>query len=144
MARHPVKSVDALAKVRGLPRPVEDDEGKNIVAAVARGLAVPEEQRPVVQNVEETPPERFAIDSLWATVQAWCAGQSVDPALVSSRAEISKLHREVKGQGVASLNGRLAQGWRGELLGERLRGFLAGQAMLQLSWQGGGLRSGAS
>ena len=37
MARHPVKSVDALAKVRGLPRPVEDDEGKNIVAAVARG-----------------------------------------------------------------------------------------------------------
>jgi ribonuclease D len=141
MARHPVKSVEGLAKVRGLPRPVEEEEGKSIVTTIARGLAVPEADRPIVQNVEETPPERFAIDSLWATAQAWCAGQSVDPALVSSRAEISKLYREVKGQGVGSSNGRLSRGWRGELLGEKLNGFLSGNASLQFSWRDGGLRS---
>lgn len=141
MARHPVKSVEGLAKVRGLPRPVESDEGENIVAAVARGLAVPEAERPVVQNVEETPPERFAVDSLWAAVQAWCAGQSVDPALVSSRAEISKLYREMRGQGLESADGRLLRGWRGELLGARLKEFLRGTGSMRFRWEDGGLRS---
>jgi ribonuclease D len=140
MARHPVKSVDGLSKVRGLPRPVEQDEGANIVAAVARGFAVPEAARPIVQSTEETPPERFAIDSLWATVQAWCAGQAVDPALVCSRAEISKLYRDINAQGVASANGRVVQGWRGELLGERLKGFLRGAGSMRFRWENGMLR----
>jgi ribonuclease D len=141
IARHPVKTVEGLSKVRGLPRPVEQEEGANIVAAVSRGFGVPEAERPVVQNTEETPPERFAIDSLWATVQAWCAGQAVDPALVSSRAEISKLYREIAARGIESANGRVTQGWRKELLGGRLKAFLQGAGSMRFRWEGGALRS---
>ena len=141
MARQPVKSVEGLTKVRGLPRPVEEAEGENIIAAVARGLATPAAERPVVQSVEETPPERFAIDSLWAMVQAWCAGQAVDSALVSSRSEIAKLHREIKSNGLDSADGRVMKGWRGELLGARLKDFLRGTGTVQFRWQDGALRS---
>src|SRR5688572_18253293 len=137
MARHPVKSIEGLSKVRGLPRPVEQEEGSNIVAAVSRGFAVPEAERPVVQSTEETPPERFAIESLWATVQAWCAWQAVDPALVSSRAEISKLYREMTGQGIEFANGRVTKGWRGELLGGRLKEFLQGAGSMRFRWEDG-------
>jgi ribonuclease D len=141
MARQPVKSVEGLTKVRGLPRPVEEAEGANIVAAVGRGLATPEGQRPLVQSIEETPPERFAIDSLWAMVQAWCAGQAVDPALVSSRSELAKLYREIRTNGLGSVDGRLMNGWRGELLGGRLVQFLAGAGTLRYQWVDGALRS---
>ena len=141
MARQPVKSVEGLTKVRGLPRPVEEAEGENIVAAVARGLATPAAERPVVQSVEETPPERFAIDSLWAMVQAWCAGQAVDSALVSSRSEIGRLYREVKSDGADAADGRVMKGWRGELLGARLTDFVRGAGTVRFQWQDGALRS---
>ena len=41
MAREPVSQVQDLNRVRGLPRPVEDTEGANIIAAIQRGLSNP-------------------------------------------------------------------------------------------------------
>jgi len=141
MSRKPVTAVEGLAKVRGLPRPVEISEGVNMVAATQRGLAVPETQRPAAKQTEETPTERFGIDSLWAVVQAWSAGQGVDPALVSSRQEIARLYREVRAQASPAQDGRLMHGWRGQLIGKRLREFLGGGNLIQLGWKEGALRS---
>jgi ribonuclease D len=137
MSRKPVKSLADLDRVRGLPRPVEDAEGQNILDATERGLAVPEAQRPVFQPSEESPAERFEIDALWAAVQAFCAGQSVDPAVVCSRGDIARLVRGKKGES----EGRLVNGWRRELLGKKLQAFRKGETEIRLGWRSDALRS---
>jgi ribonuclease D len=143
LARSPVSAVAGLAKVRGLPRPVEASEGEQIIAATQKGLAVPEAQWPALTSVEESPTERFAIDSLWATVQAWCAGHRVDPGLATSRQEIARLYRDMQANGSLPSEHRLIRGWRGQLLGEILSQFLRGSTALQLQWKDGALCSTA-
>ncbi len=143
LARKPAKSLEDLAKVRGLPRPVEIEEGGRIVEATQKGLAVPEAQRPVGKQVEETPVERFGIDALWAAVQAWCAGQGVDPSLATSRAEVARCYRGFCLEGKLEEGCRLMRGWRGELLGRRLQEFLRGSLGVRLNWVQGVLRSEA-
>jgi len=141
MARKPVTSVPGLSKVRGLPRPVEISDGQKITNAVQRGLTTPEAQQPASKHIEETPAERFGIDSLWAMIAAWCAGQSADPALVTSRAEAARLYRELHEKQSLDDDGRLMRGWRGELLGRFLQDFLRGQNGIHLQWREGALRS---
>ncbi|MGE5610645.1 MAG: ribonuclease D [Bacillota bacterium] len=141
LSRSPVTEVAGLAKVRGLPRPVEASEGERIVATTQKGLAVPEDQWPALATVEESPTERFAVDSLWATVQAWCTGHRVDPGLAASRQEIARLYRDLQANGSLPNDHRLMRGWRGQLLGEVLIQFLRGSAAMQLQWQNGSLCS---
>src|SRR5207248_1881396 len=46
LARNPVKSVDKLARIKGLPRPVELAHGGEMVEAIARAAAIPHAQLP--------------------------------------------------------------------------------------------------
>jgi ribonuclease D len=140
IARRPVHEVPSLDRVKGLPRPVEEEEGPNIVAAVAKGLSTPESDWPVIASNEETPRERFVSDSLWATVQAWCHGHGIDPALVTSRNEVVRFHRERKGE----IPSKLLSGWRGSLLKPLLDQFLSGSAPIQMTWNGSALRARSS
>jgi ribonuclease D len=144
LARRPATSTEDLAKVRGLPRPVEQEEGPHIVAAVQRGLATPEADYPVFHIIEESPAERFAIDALWAALQAWCAGQMVDPALVSSRQEVARLYRHMNEQKTFATEGRLFQGWRRQLLGGMLPDLLSGALRMEFQWRDSSLRSTAT
>jgi ribonuclease D len=144
IARRPVKTVADLNRVKGLPRPVENEEGQRIVEAVQRGLATPEAERPTAAQFEETPTERFAADSLWAVVQAWCYGQQVDPALLCSRQEIGRLSRNLREAGEPSPDGRLMHGWRGEMLGEPLRRMIRGDLEMRLRFAGGSLITAAA
>lgn len=139
MARKPPTELEHLKRVKGLPRPVEAEEGSPIIEAVQRGLATPEEDRPILHLPEETPTERFAIDALWDLVQTWCHGRSIDPAIVASRNEIARFMRE-RFAGRAS-NAPILRGWRGELLGQHLLDFLASRKELTLRWTDGALRA---
>src|SRR4029078_2010017 len=89
LSRSPVKTLERLDRVRGLPRPVEHAHGKEIVDATLRGLATPPGKFPFARTIEPTPTERFRADALWAAAQCLCTGKGVDPALVTSRQEIS-------------------------------------------------------
>jgi ribonuclease D len=140
MARNPAAAAASLARVRGLPRPVEEMEGQNIVQAIQRGLALPEEQWPPVAHVEETPGERFSADALWAAVQAWCHGHKIDPSLVTSRQEVARFYRQAANEQDPG-DQRLMRGWRGQMLGRVLRDFLGGQTSLGISWRDGTLRA---
>lgn len=140
LARKPVSDVAGLAKVRGLPRPVENEEGQAMVEAIKKGLALPESERPKSAAGEESPRERFATDSLWATVQAWCHGQGIDPSLVTSRQEIARLLRHPNRN--SNNDGRLLRGWRSELIGGPLAEFLKGEREVRVRWSGGRLKSG--
>ncbi len=134
--RKPVTNAASLARVRGLPRPVEQSEGRNMVEAIQRGLAAPEAEWPAMAPAEETPAERFAVDSLWAIVQSWCHGHRVDPNLVCSRHDIGKFHRHFARDGTVP-ESRLLRGWRAEFLGQPLLEMLRGERRLGMRWDNG-------
>lgn len=142
MARNPVTTAEGLDRVRGLPRPVEEEEGQNIIEATEQGLALPEADWPAMAQNEETPGERFSADALWAVVQTWCHGHGVDPNLTCSRQEISRFYREMR-KAEGAMESRLLRGWRGELLGHMLQQFLQGQRTMKLRWQEGTMRAQA-
>jgi len=143
LARHPVSSVEDLAKVRGLPRPVQQRHGQTILDATAEALAQPVVAEVPAPKPDETTTERIAVDSLWAAVTGYCLGMSVDPALASSRQEIAACYRAASA-GRRPAQGRLTRGWRKELLGRFLDEFMTGKIHVRLDWAKGVLRAAAS
>jgi ribonuclease D len=138
LARTPIRSVEKLGKVRGLPRPVEERYGRELVEAVERGLKTAKEDLPEVKVTEETPREKFRTDSLWAAVQTICIGKQVDPMLLTSRQEVSDLMRVIShGGNVESF--RLMKGWRRVIVGEPILQLLAGTLQCRISWKEDGL-----
>ena len=138
LSRSPAKSVDRLGKVRGLPRPVEQEDGADIVAATLRGLATPAAKLPASRTVEPSPAERFRVDALWAAAQCLCSGRSIDAALVTSRQEIGEFYRAASNGGeLESLH--LMKGWRRAALGEPLARLMRGESPFGVSWEGGTL-----
>ena len=141
LAREPVKGEAGLANVRGLPRPVREASGRQLVEAIAAGQSAPKEERPGAVSTEETPSRRVAIDSLLAAAMSLCLGQGVWPSLVVSRQEISQLYRRMQGgRSIADL--RVMRGWRASLLGDPLVDLIRRGAPLVLRWHDGRLRTG--
>jgi ribonuclease D len=136
LARSPVKSVEKLSRVRGLPRPVEHEYGTQIVEATLKALAMPAQERPQPRSSEETPTDRFRADALWAVAQSLCAGRSIDPALVSNRHEMGEWYRTLASGGdVSGL--RPMRGWRGQALGQTLLELIGGKACVEIDWNEG-------
>jgi ribonuclease D len=141
LARSPVKTLDKLERVRGLPRPVEAAHGAEIIATTARGLAQPITDLPVVRDFEPTPQQRFQADALYAAFLCLCAGQSIDPSLVASRQEVGDLFRAITAGETLDGNGAkqspqhgLLIGWRKEAAGQAILDLLAGKLKLHLHW----------
>jgi ribonuclease D len=139
MARGPIESVTDLARVKGLPRPVEDKYGEAILEAAKKAKALPEAEHPTIQIYEPSPEEKFRADSLFYAAQAICAGQQIDPSLVTSRQEVGELYRLVStGKDACSL--RILRGWRREALGQKLLDIHAGRADFSVRWDGHALK----
>ena len=143
LARQPVKSAEKLAKVRGLPRPVEQAYGSELVAVTARGLATPVERLPAERDAEPTPRQRFAADSLWSALGVLCAGRSIDPSLVSSRQEVGEVYRAVSTGAPPPADARMLVGWRREAAGQALLDLMAGRLSLTARWADAALRTTA-
>lgn len=138
MSREPVKSIDKLARVRGLPRPVEQTHGAEMVEATRLGLATPVSDQPESRTIEESPTDKQLGDALWAALQCVCVGRKIDPDLVTSRQEVGRLYRQIAtGREPAGL--RMLSGWRREAVADQLLDMVAGRAKLELTWRDGGL-----
>jgi ribonuclease D len=142
LSRSPVKTVEKLARVRGLPRPVEAQHGAELVAATLRAIALPASKIPHVRHYEPSPTERFRTDALWAAAQAICAGQSIDPNLVTNQREIGELYRHTLAEKPAE-HLSLLTGWRRAALGEPLLELMLGKRSVALNWSEGSLRTSA-
>jgi ribonuclease D len=139
LARSPVKTVEKLDRVRGLPRPVEKAHGRTIVESTLRAMATPAPNLPAGREIEPTPTERFRSDSMWAAAQVLCAGRSIDPAVVLSRQDCGELYRALaSGQDASDL--RVMKGWRRDALGDRLARLFTGTEQALLRWSDGSLR----
>jgi ribonuclease D len=135
MARQPVKTVEKLDRVKGLPRPIETQYGRELVSATLAALALPRAQWPVARSHEESALEKFQTDALFAAAEAICYGQSIDPALVLSRQDIADLLRRRRAGG-DSRESRLLASWRRRIVGDALLRLLAGEPAGQIRWPG--------
>jgi ribonuclease D len=136
MARTPVKSVEKLDRVRGLPRPIESAHGQLIVDATLRALALPRTAMPEPKNYEPSPTERFAAESLWAAAQAICAAQGIDPALATTHSEISDLYRRLhRNESTDDLH--VMKSWRADALGKLLLQLVRENKPFAFSWENG-------
>lgn len=140
LSRNPVKSLERLDRVRGLPRPVEHAHGREIVEATLRGLATPPGKFPFARTVEPSPSERFRGDAIWAAAQCICIGQGIDPALVTSRQEVGEFVRHVN-QGREPKESGILKGWRRAALGEPLLELMTRGGKLGLAWRDGALKT---
>jgi ribonuclease D len=122
LARRPIRHLDDLDAVRGLPRPVEVQHGQQILDATAKALSLGKDQLPPPGPIED-PALRERVDEIWARMGQFCQERSIAPALVASRKEITRLC-VASSRGLAAGEHRLLRGWRKELLGALLEQML--------------------
>ena len=133
LARNPVKSVDKLNRVKGLPRPVEIGHGSEIIEAMSRATALPQDDLPPTRQREETPVEKFRADALWCAIEALCFGRGIDPNLIANRSEIGQLRRHLTtGEEPGEI--RLLTGWRREAIGSPLLALVQTDLSLVMRW----------
>ncbi len=111
LARRPVKSVDQLGRVRGMPRPIRRHYGEAIVEATKAGLEQPVKRR----RRRRIEPDRELIEALWEDLGQRCADRAIDPAVVSSKKEMVSLVGAVQSD-LPHDESRLARGWRRHLV----------------------------
>ncbi len=132
-ARAPV-TVDGLARTRGLgKRLAEGAMGRSLIAAVKAGLAMPEQDRPVV--AKPRPPARGigpVVELLKVLLKMKCDIHDVAQRLVASSVELERIASEDQA------DVRALHGWRREIFGEEALALKAGK--LALSVKGGRIR----
>lgn len=129
IAQRRPRSLADLSRIRGVDaRQVKGAVGDGILVAVAEGVDQPVPRRPAA---------RFELDRRLrpavALVAAWVAQLSrdleIETSLLATRSDIEAL---LAGDPEA----RLAEGWRAELVGERIRRLVAGEAALAFEGTG--------
>lgn len=129
MAQRPPSTEEDLRRVRGL------DEGKRkgssareLLGVVADGVALPLEEVhvPPSEGVDRSRRAAASLVSAWAAQRA--RDLDIDAAILATRADIESL---LMGEG-----GRLATGWRHDVVGEPIRALAAGEASLAVDPQG--------
>ncbi len=129
MAQRPPMTEDDLERVRGL-----DDgkrkggAGRDLLEAVAEGLALPLEQVqiPPSEGVDRSRRAAASLVSAWAAQRA--RDLDIDAAILATRADIEAL--------LMGEPGRLSSGWRNDVVGEPIRALAAGEASLAVDAQG--------
>ena len=124
LVRKPVRTIEQLRDVSFLSNYHKRHHGRDILAAIARGLDQPPVKRKRKKTGEPSAEQLFAIDKFWVAVMAYCYSRSVDPAVVANRAQVAAIYLSADDDGAADL-GPLGAGWRGEFLGPWLRDYLA-------------------
>lgn len=127
IAHHTPKTVDELARTRGLARKfAEGQAGVEILAVVARGAAVPDAQLPEVDVKREMPRGVGAVcDLLKVVLKMKCEAADVAQRLVASSEDVELIAALGEEADVPALSG-----WRRTLFGEDALRVRAGEVAL--------------
>ena len=122
----------SLGAIRSFPREEVDSYGDQFLAAVKRGRAVPENERPAIHVPAEDSAEIKRLgEMLWVAAQTICLGQFVTPALVTSQSEVFALARLIHKKRAFDKH-PLMHGWAHKCLGEKLLAFTTGEIKIDL------------
>ena len=118
MAEDPPGSAGALEAVKGVPRPVRERYGEEILGAVSRGQEAelpPRRPRPRDPKLHDA-----AIREAWEQVAELAEARHIDPAIVTSKRELDGCIQ--RGRFDPPQDSRLRRGWRAQLLAGMLSG----------------------
>ena len=129
IAHHTPASKDDLARTRGLGRNfAEGPWGAEVLSAVARGLAVPKEERPQPEDRRELPRGTGPVaELLKVLLKMKCDEQDVAQKLVASSADVEMIAALGEDADVAPLHG-----WRRQVFGEDALKLRQGQLALAI------------
>lgn len=131
IAQRPPRSAEQLRGVRGIEdRQVRGPLGREILDAVAEGLAMPRDQVREPRLIDAGRELRPAVTLVSAWVSQLARTLRLDTALLATRADIEALLR-------GDADARLATGWRAQLAGEPIRRLVAGDAAVAFDGHGG-------
>lgn len=139
LAREPIKELSQLSRVRGLPRPVEVEFGDHILEITRRAMDMPKPQTAGHTQSEETPAQRYAIDSMLVLMQVISYSEGIDPGLVGGRADIADVYHHLTGKGKSAREAatcKLLNGWRDTIIGRQLLNTWSGKDTLKLRCDG--------
>jgi ribonuclease D len=129
MAQRPPRSEADLARVRGLDERYRRGKGAaELLAVVAEGLALApsEVNLPPTEGIDRSRRAAAQIVSSWVSQRARDLG--LDPTIVATRADVESI--------LERGTGRLAVGWRAEVVGEPIRLLAEGKASVALDADG--------
>jgi ribonuclease D len=131
IASHPPTSLDQLRGLRGLEGRVPKGEaGAGLLAAVGVGLALAPEDLRAPPNDDVERGMRPAANLVSAWIGQLARDLRLDATLLATRADLHALLRGDPGA-------RLAEGWRGELVGDKVRRLVSGEAAIAFDGRGG-------
>jgi ribonuclease D len=128
IAGHAPTTIDELARVRGLSRSFADGRlGEDLLAAVRRGLALPESEIPVLPPAVDLPPGLGpVVELLKVILKMKCEEHGVATKLVASTADLERIAADDEAP-VPALHG-----WRREVFGEAALALKRGEIALTL------------
>lgn len=128
IARRAPRTLDDLQRFRGLSSKIVERSASDILAMVARGLAVPEAERPQPKRGHRTSQnEKVMVRFLDACLKALCVREKLPVSAVANRNDLESLVRHHRQGRLATAGSPLLEGWRGELVGQTLIEVLEGR-----------------
>ena len=127
IARHRPDSPASLGKIRGLNEHTVRKHGDELLALVAQAAGTtpaPFPRRKLRQRL--TPAQDAAVDVMQAVVRLVGEENRINPAVLANRNQLEQLL-------LGNTDVPVLQGWRRQLAGERLQGFLNGQLNVRMS-----------
>jgi len=127
IARHRPENPARLGKIRGLHENTVRKHGDDLLALVAGAKDVapaPLPRRKLRQRL--TPAQDAAVDVLQAVIRLVAEENSINPSVLANRNQLEQL---LLGENDVPV----LQGWRRQLAGERLQGFLDGNLNIRMS-----------
>jgi ribonuclease D len=122
-----------ISAIRGMQRSDLRHIISGISEAIARGLAVPEEELPGGERHRAPPPQLAVIGQFLATAIAGvCRKQHIAPALVGTASDMRDLLAFKLGYYDDERPPLLAAGWRAQMVGPLVDDLLSGRAALRI------------
>ncbi len=128
VARRKPDDADALADIRGIDLRSLGDRGSGLMAAVLKGLSVPDSELPQMERRPQTAVDIDSVVKLMAAlVRTLSAAHGIAPSLLASQSDLEQL---ASGEEDDS---PLLKGWRKALIGDDLKRLLDGKLVLRVS-----------
>jgi ribonuclease D len=127
IARHRPGTPQALGKIRGLHENTVRKHGDELLALVGQAAdtkPAPFPARKLRQRL--TPAQDAAVDVMQAVVRLVGEENGINPAVLANRNQLEQLL-------MGNTDVPILQGWRKQLAGERLQGFLEGRLNVRMS-----------
>lgn len=134
LARRTPQTASELQRMRGLPQREFERSSDALLAAVQRGLEVPEADLPQPENREHrlTPAEELMVKFLDTSLKALCQREKLPPSFIGNRSDLENLVRRYRKDRLTVEGSPMLEGWRGELVGKDLLAVLEGRLALHL------------